>query len=67
LYLVRRGSSGSCSNLPTWEKGGKVDRHPPRDQTAGLKHAITGLREFLGLAEVYAEEIIRRSPPGQQK
>jgi predicted ArsR family transcriptional regulator len=56
-------------NHQTWQDGRNAVRYVPVDETAALQEAIKGYRQFIALAEQYADEVIRmtRRETGQAR
>lgn len=48
-------------NHQTWRDGRNVVRYVPADQTEFLKQAIDGYRQFMTLAEQFADEVIKHT------
>jgi hypothetical protein len=48
-------------NHQTWRDGRNAVRYVPAEQTLFLQDAIDGYRQFLKLAEQYANEVIRQT------
>ena len=46
-------------NHQTWQDGRNVVRYVPASETEALQEAIEGYRQFIALAEQYADEVIR--------
>ena len=46
-------------NHQTWQDGRNVVRYVPASETEALQEAIEGYRQFIDLAEQYADEVIR--------
>ena len=45
-------------NHQTWQDGRNVVRYVPASETGALQEAIEGYRQFIALAEQYADEVI---------
>ena len=58
--LCRMGA-GAYYNHQTWEKGRNVVRYVPQEQAANLQKAIAGYQQYLKLAKIYADGVIRRT------
>jgi len=48
-------------NHQTWQDGRNVVRYVPADQAGFLVDAIDGYRQYMKLAEQYADEVIRQT------
>lgn len=61
LSVIRESASGPFYKLQARENGKNVTRYVPREQVPAVQEAIAGYKQFQGLTDQYAQEVITQT------
>ncbi len=61
VCVIRNGANGPFYNLQYRENGKPVSRYIPRDQVEDVIKNTANYKQFLGLVDDYAQQIIQRT------